>query len=93
MGTSEVDGGLAWADFMQFAWANHREQFEQDAGLRLPETQSLLDAAIDEAVSLNDEVLAAFLVWATREFWGWDDAPWQLRATMADHPLAPREEG
>ncbi len=80
----EVAQGIAWAGFVDWAFnqAEIREAFVAATGRNPWVSRSPIDLAIDRATGRMDDDVKAFVFWATREIWGLDQAPAQVRAEI-----------
>lgn len=72
---------FAWRDFLLYAFEQPdlRAAFEQDTGRRFSTPSSPMEAMIDHACGVTTDEAMAFMVWATRTQWGWEEAPAAFR--------------
>lgn len=91
--TKEDIMAAAWSDFLRYAISDPDivNAFSRDTGRKLFAARSAMDALIDKATGRENDDIMAFMVWATRTQWGWDEAPASFRIDAdkweREHPV------
>ena len=71
----------AWAGYLDFAYRHEgmRAQFTAETGRVLSAPSPPIDAMIDHATGKDEEDAMAFIIWATRSYWGWEESAASFR--------------
>ena len=78
---------LAWRDFILFAAQEPIicAEFTDATGVQFLEpAHSPIEAAIDGVTGVHERIYHTFIEWATREYWGLDEAPQAYRDSIVE---------